>query len=273
MFEETIEKMLEDARLATIEMGAHRAFVKSALERAVSRRRREARPLRKAFFAVGVTVGAVLGAVFVLLIKDAEARFDPADTLASTWYTYTDGRGAESTAVWPPSSSLGQNTFVKSAPGYGGRGYAVRFKGTIFGETRPGFMGVGTLLGPPCLRGVCNGVDIRKYEKIRFDMKGRVRGGTLMLLISGREQTEDGGALSANGSKGDFEADITKNLGDDWRRVTLDLRDDFAAAPPAKAPSAPSIEAVLSDTRQVKWHVRGENRADVDVWIDNLEFY
>ena len=255
---DSIERMLENARLPEIPMDAHRQVLRGLVTREIEKRSRRRRLSFRPIFAVGVSVGTVIGALFVLLIQDAHARVEAADTLGSTWGTYTDGR-ADGVAIWPPSSSAGSNAFVKSAPGYGDTGYAVRFTGTIAGEGSPGYLGVGTFLGPQCAFGQCGGVDIRKFDKIRFMMKGHVRGGALVLKMQGGESL---------GRGGDCEADITEFVSTQWRTVTLDLREDFAGAC-----GTGDADGLLSDVRQVKWHVRGEGTAAVDVWIDNLSFY
>jgi hypothetical protein len=279
MNEDHLERMLKNARLPNMEMNGNRRALRAVLARAVSasaanEQRTGRRSFLKPFFAVGVIIGSILGAVFVLLIKDADASRRVADNLGSIWCTYTDNRGDGGAVIWPPSSPSGQNNFVKSAPGYGGKGYAVRFKGKIDGTDSLGFIGVSTFLGPQCFDGRCSGVDIRKYEKIRFKMKGRISGGDLLLLISSRDQEADSDrAATSCESSYDYESKITEFLTDDWHTVTLDLRADFSRASAPATAAVRRIEDVLSDTRQVKWHVRGEGNASVDVWIDNLEFY
>ena len=267
MREDSMERMLENARLPEIPTAVHRRALRDLVAREAEKRSRARSPLFGPIFTIGVSVGSVLGALFVLLMQDAHARVEAADTLGSTWCTYTDGR-ADGVAIWPPSSSAGNNNFVKSAPGYGGTGYAVRFTGTITGAGSPGYLGVGTFLGPQCVDGQCSGVDIRKFEKIRFMMKGSIRGGALVLKMQGGEGDADGRDVSPRNKVGDCEADITKFVTDRWRTVTLDLRDDFEGACGTE-----NADSLLSDIRQVKWHVRGERAAAVDVWIDNLSFY
>jgi hypothetical protein len=276
MNENNLEKVLREARLPEIEMRRNRAAVRAVLARMADKPLPDRRRLLKPFFAVGVAVGVALGAVFVLLIQDASANQEVADNLGSTWCTYIDGPRDASDAIWPPSSIGGQNNFVKSAPGYGGKGYAIRFKGEIDAESSMGFMGIGAFLGSQCFNADCGGVTIQKYEKIRFKMKGRISGGELVLQISGREhrQEESDGAMPCGPSATiEYEADITDFVTAGWRTVTLDLRDDFKPPVVTKRAAWPSIEAVLSDARQVNWHVRKGGSASVDVWIDDLEFY
>ncbi len=271
MTENHIEAMLQQARPADVAIPANREAIRAIVARAADRKIRSRRPAIRPFFAVGVTVGAVLGAVFVLLIKDADARPEPADNLGGVWRTYTDNR-SNGAVVWPPSSEDGRNNFVKSAPGFGGSGYAVRFKGTVDGGDDSGFIGVSTFLGPQCSNEACAGVDLRKYRRIRFKMRGSVRGGPLLLIIAGDEAGASHNVDGAQSLSPEFEVDITDLMTDEWRTVTLDLRDDFSRSVTRLGERVTGIESVLSDAHQVKWHVRGGKRAQADVWIDNLEF-
>ena len=272
MTEDHLEKTLKQARPTDVRLDGNREAIRALLRRTTERKQRNGHPALRPFFAVGVTVGAVLGAVFVLTVRDADASREVTSDLGGAWRTYTDNREDGHTVIWPPSSEGGRNNFVKSAPGYGGTGYAVRFKGSIDGGTGPGFIGVSTFLGPQCADETCAGVDLRGYQKIRFKMRGFVQGGPLLLVVSGPD-SKTAAVENEPGSPREYETDITRFVSDTWHTVTLDLRDDFASAAEGAADARSNMDSVLSDTRQVKWHVRGAEKASVDVWIDNLEFY
>lgn len=267
-----LEERLRAARLSNVEMKRNHAAVKAALARSADKKPANGRRfLIKALSAAGPACALGLGIVLVLLSKEAKTQ-NAADDLGNVWCTYIDGGEDGNAVIWPPSSTQGRNNFVKSAPGYGGKGYAVRFKGKVDRRSRAEFMGVTAFLGPRCAGERCGGVNIQKYKKIRFNMKGKLKGGELVLLICNSENEQKNAGTKADCATA-YEAKLTDFVFADWRTVTLDLRGDFTRPEKADSKSLPSIEEVLADAGQVKWHVRRGKEALTDVWIDNLEFY
>lgn len=275
----TIENELISAKVGTINISKNRESLRNALHqttvtgKAQKRRKRIVRTI----FSMGVTLGFVLGIGSVWMLQsNPEKKPDVkvATNLGTLWCTYSDNYNGGNSVVWPPESTSEQNNFVKSAPGYGNRGYAVRFRGKAGERSQEGFIGVSTVLGPPCPSSVCSGVNIQKYQKVRFKMKGKVSGGELVLLISNAETTAgEGTPLRVEPHAGEvYEALLTKFVSSDWQTVTLDLRSDFTMAGNGTHDSA-RVEDVLADARNIKWHVRNAKGANVDVWIDDLEFF
>jgi hypothetical protein len=272
MNRDNLEIELKKAGLLPTDLQRSRTAVRGALLDFVARDRKRKPSVLKFLFLVGLTTGFVLGVMFMVALRSSEnARI--ADDLGTVWCTYIDTTDDDA-AIWPPHSTDHANNFVKSAPGYGDVGYAIRFKGQVGRHDQNGYMGVAAFLGRPCMGGDCGGVDIHRFKKIRFKMKGRLSGGELVLLISNRKSREKASVFSVNGgSELAYEAKITDLVAEEWRIVTLDLRQDFSRPKKSAGEKLPDIEEVLADARQVKWHVRNGKRAVADVWIDELEFY
>ncbi|MBN2527120.1 MAG: hypothetical protein JXR76_12055 [Deltaproteobacteria bacterium] len=270
---------LQAARLGEIELTKNRETLRLALETATETctRRQKRKRVVRAIFSMGVTLGFVLGIACVWMLQShpRPAVVQVATNLGRVWCTYSDASTGGNSVVWPPESTEGQNNFVKSAPGYGDKGYAIRFKGTAGERSKEGFIGVSTLLGPPCPSSGCTGVNIQKFSKIRFKMKGAVSDGELVLLISDAtvSDSETSTAATLPQSVDAYEAQITDFVTDDWQTVTLDLRNDFQFAKSNNTNKHRKVEAVLAAAKNIKWHVRNAKGADVDVWIDELEFF
>lgn len=276
MTKEQIEYELQAARPAQIELNASKTAIRNVLRAAtVQQSRAEQRRRRmQVIFSMGATVGFVLGIGCVWMLRSStpapQTVVKVATNLGTVWCTYSDNSDGGSSVVWPPESTDGQNNFVKSSPGYGDKGYAIRFKGKAGANSKKGFMGVSTILGPPCNTEGCSGVDIQKYRKVRFKMKGAVSDGELVLLISnGAGDAVDTIAIGSRPNA--YEAQITQFVSDKWQTVTLDLRNDFQFA--NTTDHRQNADEILADAKNLKWHVRDARGADVDVWIDELEFF
>ncbi|MBN2344456.1 MAG: hypothetical protein JXX29_09500 [Deltaproteobacteria bacterium] len=274
-----IESELRKSALPEIELSKNNDAVRNALKYTVARTGAHVRKKRivRTIFSMGVTVGFALGIAMVWLLQSEPPQVVTpppqvvATNLGTMWGTYSDNQSGGNSVVWPPESSDGQNNFVKSSPGYGEKGYAVRFKGKAGEQRRPGFIGVSAVLGPPGEVYKSGGVNIRRYEKIRFKMKGQMSGGELVLRISNVEPDNESAATVFRKPDIAYEAQITDKMSEDWQTVTLDLRTDFSFASPNSAKV--KVEDLLADARHLKWHVRDAAGATVDVWIDELEFY
>ena len=272
MNRDNLEKELRNAGLLQIDLHGNRTAIRGALASSIVQDRKRHPSVFKYLFPVGLTAGFGLGVMFMLSLRPTE-NVAVADDLGTLWCTYVDTTDHDA-VIWPPYSTDRANNFQKSAPGYGDSGYAIRFKGEVGRHEKKGYMGVAAFLGAPCLSGDCDGADIQKFRKIRFKMKGRLSGGELVLLISDSKRREKGsGVFVADEAGPAYEAKITDLISNDWRTVTLDLRDDFSPPSKVAGDALPDIEEVLADARQVKWHVRNGKRAVADVWIDELEFY
>ena len=273
MMRDHLEMELSGASLSEMEMDANRVAVRGALVGMILADKRQNLRRLRYLFPIGVAAGFALGVLFMRAAKPSEQP-RVADDLGSIWCTYIDTSDADA-VIWPPHSTNKKNNFVKSSPGYGDEGYAVRFKGSVGHRDKQGYMGVAATLGAPCLGTHCAaGVDIQKFSKIRFKMKGHLKGGELVLRISGDGGAPSNAAFDAIDAIADaYEATITDWVGDEWRTVTLDLRKDFAPTARIARHPTPDIEDILADARQLKWHVRNGKRAVADVWIDELEFF
>jgi hypothetical protein len=191
--------------------------------------------------------------------------------LGGVWCTYQGG----SSVVWPPASKKGENSFVKSAPGSTGKGYAIRITGTA--GTQPGsdFIGVNTFLSPHSTCPECIGIDLTKFTGIKFKIKGTVPAGQVLFMLphEAREADSSRGICRSLTSYADYEADITRYITSSWKEVRINFRKDLRQPAWAKQSDLVPIEDVLSDANIIKWHYRNGGGHSIDIWIDKLEFY
>src|SRR5665811_1338664 len=115
------------------------------------------------FIPVFVAVIAI-AAVGLYMKVDYNNSNTQRNELGGIWSTYDDHATGGTSSVWPPASTSCENLFVKSAPGYGDRGYAVRITGTAGTSTGSDYIGVNTFLSEYSSCPHCNGIDIRKFH-------------------------------------------------------------------------------------------------------------
>jgi hypothetical protein len=219
----------------------------------------------------GILLGCFcIAAAFFLVVEDNDQP-GPTNNLGGIWSTFTDSAQGGNSTVWPPTSTSCQNLFVKSAPGYGGKGYAVRIKGTT-GIAEGAFLGVNTYLSQNASCPHCMGIDLRMYKGIRFKMKGTIERGKLFFVLphESRTPTPDRSSCMTLTGYNDYQADITDLVKDNWTDVKLVFGKDFSR--PVPSSQKLNIETVLEDENLIKWKWNGEKNQKIDLWIDDVEF-
>jgi hypothetical protein len=298
MSKNSIENMLKNAGLSDIKTEHNNKAIKNILTLAVMQKRPKQKNIIKTVFAVGFSLGFIIGTAGILAIKSSNTAIQQttnsisiaavdihdvnmhtgpdqiADDLGTLWCTCSDTKENGISDVWPPPSTLVQNNFIKSSPGYGEKGYAIRFKGRAGKKDKTGTIGVSALLGPPCRGPDCTGVNIKSYKKIRFKIKGNLTGGKLVLLIARGDSSvpPQVSACITPSTPIAVEANLTNYVGPKWRTVTLNLRNDFNMKANGDRTKETNPDNVLANARLVKWYVRDGRGDKVDIWIDELEF-
>jgi len=269
MSKDNWDAIFKDARLKDVALDQNQKVVRNILLKAVVQERSYKKRVLRVAVLMGGAAFLALVTVGILMPKDTGTR-PVANNLGAMWCTCNDDGGS---TVWPPVSTANQNNFVKSAPGYGERGYAIRFKGEAGKEDQIGTVGVSALLGPHCKGHTCDGVNIKNYDRLRFKIKGNLFGSELVLSIAkgDRGVPLNVSACIAPDSPGGYEVDLTKYVEPKWNTVTLNLHSDFNA-PAGSEENHFTLDDVLSNARLVKWYVRNGRGTQVDVWIDEFEF-
>lgn len=267
-----LERLLRESALSGLELPNNKEALKNVLMNLNSPYRRFVHT--KFWQTAGILFGCFfIAAAFFLVIEDNDQP-GPTNNLGGIWCTYTDSAQGGSSTVWPPVSTSCQNLFVKSSPGYGDKGYAVRISGKA-GSTSSAFLGVNTFLSERATCPRCIGVDLRMYKGIRFKMKGTAGKGKLFFVLphESRLASPDHSSCITLTEYHDYQADITHHMKKDWTDVKLVFRKDFSQ-PSSTTPSQKvGIETVLEDENLIKWRWNGEQNETIDLWIDNVELF
>jgi len=264
-----IKKLLRDSAIPEAALPQNKECLKNTLINLHSRRHHH----RIGLWSIsGILLGCFcIAAAFFLVIEDNNQP-GPANNLGGIWCTFTDSAEGGTSNVWPPVSSSCENLFIKSAPGYGDKGYAIRIKGTT-GSTDDAFLGVSTYLSVKASCPYCIGIDLRKYKGISFKMKGKIERGRLYFVLpheSRISSPDRRSCLSLTGNN-DFQADITGLVKDYWVDVKLFFRKDFSR--PFQSSQKLNIETVLEDEKLIKWMWNGEKNQKIDLWIDEVQLF
>jgi hypothetical protein len=261
------EKDFNKARLENVTIPQNREFLRNALINSAAAK-------KKSFFNfVPVKIGAaafavVLAAVFMVV----EDNNNPGQTnnLGGVWSTYDDTEEGNNSVVWPQAPKACENLFEKSAPGFGGKGYAVRVTGTA-GDKAKTTLGVNTYLSEHASCPRCSGINITMFKGIKFKMKGNIAGGALYFILphESGEPDENKTLCQSLTDNNDYTADISGLVKNEWSDVKLDFYKSF------KQPKGTTvkIDKVLENANRIKWEWKGNKGEKMDVWIDEIQFY
>ena len=256
-----------------LELPKNMAFIKQVLIKKAAGRLR-----RKAF---NIKFAPVFGALLAVAAVGFYMKVDYNNTnsqrneLGGIWCTYDDRAQGGTSEVWPPASTSCENLFVKSEPGFGNRGYAVRITGTAGTKLGYDFIGVNTFLSEYSTCPRCNGINLRKFRGIEFKIKGTVEAGSVMFILP-YEGTETDKMLNTCKSLtdyADYETDITDSITPEWKTVRIDFKKDLKQPDWAKKENLAAIDEVLADANLIKWQYKGGKGRKVDIWIDDLQLY
>ncbi|MEI7542224.1 MAG: hypothetical protein WCJ94_03105 [bacterium] len=197
------------------------------------------------------------------------------NSLGGIWCTYDDHRYGGNSKVWPPASTSCENLFVKSEPGYGGRGYAVRITGTAGTKLGSAYIGVNAFLSEHSACPRCDGIDLRRFRGIEFKIKGSVELGRVMFIIPHEGSALDKKLFTCKSLTDyeDFESDITKDIGTKWKIVRLVFTKDFKQPNWTKPEHKVSMDEVLANANLLKWQYVDGKGHFVDIWIDDLQLF
>jgi hypothetical protein len=272
MDDKELERLLQQSAISALTLSDN----KESLRNVLMNLKRPYRRYRKArLWSIAVILsGVLLTAAAVFLVVEDNDSPGPTNNLGGIWATYTDSLEGGSSKVWPPVSSSCRNLFVKSAPGFGGKGYAVRITGTT-GTTASPYLGVSTYLSERATCPRCIGIDLRMYKGIRFKMKGTSGQGRLFFILphESRTASQDRTHCLTLTGYNDYQADITGLVKKEWKVVSLTFRKDFNQPLNTPSPQKVDIEKVLEDENQIKWKWVGDKNQQIDLWIDDVELF
>jgi hypothetical protein len=270
MEEKDLIKKMENAGKREILMPKNKAALKTALiEKAAGKM-----PLAMRLAPIFVFVLAA-AAVSVYMTIESGSSQGSVNDLGGIWCTYDDHYQGGTSTVWPPASTKGENSFVKSAPGSSGKGYAIRITGVAGTKLGYDYFGVNTFLSPHATCPECTGIDLTRFTGVKFKIKGSLETGEVVFVLPYEAKPVDGssGICRSLTSYGDYEADITRQITPGWKEVKLVFRKDLKQPTWVKPGERVDIEKVLGSANMIKWTYRGGNGHKVDIWIDKLEFY
>ncbi len=217
----------------------------------------------------------ITAAVSVYMKLDYNNKQGKINELGGIWCTYDDHYYGGDSIVWPPASTKGENSFVKSAPGFKDRGYAVRITGVAGTKLKGDFIGVNTFLSSRSTCPECIGIDLTGFKGIKFKIKGKVEAGEVKFILpyEARVIDEARGICKNLTSYGDYEADITRVITPQWKEVKLYFRKDLKQPDWVAKEKRIDIEKVLSDAKLIKWQYSNGQGHKIDLWIDDIEFF
>jgi hypothetical protein len=267
-------KKIEDAALDEIKMPKNKEYIKKVL---VFKAKQQSKKMPMAVrlipvYAVVLAIAAVSSYMMIIDYNNTDTKFNE---LGGVWCTYDDHYQGGDSTVWPPASVKGENNFVKSSPGSSGKGYAIRITGTAGTKLGWDYIGVNTFLSPRSTCPECVGIDLSRFTGIKFKIKGRVEAGKVVFIFPHEAHVIDKsrGICKSLTSYADYEADITKYITPNWKKVKINFRKDLKQPDWAKPENRYDIEKVLSDANLIKWQYENGGGHKVDIWIDKLEFY
>lgn len=273
MNEKNIIKKLKNAGRQGFSLPLNSAVIKYALLQKIQEK--QVAFLKFAPVYVLLIFMIITAAISIYIKVDYNNNSDNKNELGGIWCTYDDSYYGGISRVWPPASKKGENSFVKSEPGFNGRGYAIRITGVAGAKLGWDFIGVNTFLSPRSMCPECSGIDLTRFKGIKFKIKGKVEAGQVKFVIpyEARIIDKNRGVCKSLTSYGDYEADITGKIFSDWKEVKINFRKDLKQPSWISQEKRVNIEKVLSDAKVIKWeYSRGQGHY-IDLWIDDIEFY
>jgi hypothetical protein len=224
-----------------------------------------------------VLIGLLAVAGAALYVVD---NFDDGDKFnrnGGVWTTYSDAQEKGNSTVWPDAGHTASENFIMSQPGTGGTGYAARITGSTgdaFGLNY-NYLGVVVRFDNKSSCPECRGSDIKKYNGIKFSVKGRLEGGQLYFILpyESNECIPERKTCGSLTGYADYETDITSQVHEDWSTVVINFRTDMKQ--PEWTPKADevAVERVLENVHLFKWQYKNGNGKVMDLWIDDLVLF
>ena len=269
MDENEVIKKLKEAKLAETPVDNNKKAVKAAL---LNRRivREQAQP--PAYMRLVTAMAAVFALSMVtFFVVDNMDDGDKFNRNGGIWSTYNDKHEGGNSYVWPP---VGPG-FVMSKPGYGGKGYAVNLKGRTGKKLghNYNYLGVVVRFDEKSKCPSCKGTNIKKYNGIRFKVKGDLKGGQLFFVLPHESDKCIMERLTCESltDYADYEANISSYVRSVWTTVTIDFKSTLKQ--PFWAEKKAVIEDVLAAVHLFKWQYKNGTGEEMDLWIDDVELY
>ncbi len=217
----------------------------------------------------------ITAAIGIYMKVDYNNNPDNKNEIGGIWCTYDDRYLGGESSVWPHPPEKGENSFIKSEPGFNGKGYAVRITGVSGAKLKEGFIGVNTFLSDrsPCPE--CIGIDLTRFKGIKFKIKGKIEAGEVKFILpyEARAVDETKGICKNLTGYVDYEVDITKHITPEWKEVKIFFRKDLKQPDWVAKEKRVDIEKVLSDAKLIKWQYEKGQGYKMDLWIDDIEFF
>ncbi|MCX8093447.1 MAG: hypothetical protein N3E50_04700 [Candidatus Goldbacteria bacterium] len=279
--ENELIKILTDAKIENIKIDKNRENIKSVLLKLAYYKKEEKSKnifkiplIYKYITAVAGFFALIFITFFVIDNMDDGDRFN---RNGGIWSTYSDRHQGGDSVVWPTEYGYGRDGFIMSSPGYGNKGWAVRVTGRTGYKLgyNYNYLGVVVRFNSKSYCPECKGTNIRKYNGIRFKIKGNLQQGQLFFILPYESENCISERLTCESltDYADYEKDISNYVKEDWQTVMIDFRKDLSQPFWVKKDKIVDIEKVLESVHLFKWQYKNGNGEIMEIWIDDVELY
>lgn len=277
--ENEIIKILRDAKIDDLKMDKNKENLRNILMNIAARKMKSEATFQIPLVFRYITAVAGFFVLFFLtyFVIDNMDDGDKFNRNGGIWSTYTDRHQGGDSVVWPIEHGYGRDEFIMSSPGFGDKGWAVRVTGRTGYKLgfNYNYLGVVVRFNSRSYCPECKGTNIRKYNGIRFKIKGNLQQGQLFFILPYESEECISERLTCNSltDYADYEKDITGYVTDKWEMVMIDFRKDLSQPYWVKKDKVVDIEKVLETVHLFKWQYKNGNGNIMDIWIDDVELY
>jgi hypothetical protein len=277
--ENEIIKILTDAKIDNIKLEKNKENLYNTLINIIEKKKEFKQSKQIPVFLKYVTAiaGFFIIAFFTFFVIDNMDDGDKFNRQGGIWSTYSDRHEGGDSVVWPIEHGYGKDDFIMSSPGFGGKGWAVRITGRTGYKLgyNYNYLGVVVRFNSKSYCPECKGTDIRKYNGIKFKIKGDLKQGKLFFILPYESENCITERLTCESltDYADYEKDISNYVTDDWQTVMIDFRKDLSQPFWVKKDKIVDIEKVLETVHLFKWQYKNGNGEVMDIWIDDVELY
>lgn len=274
-----IIKILRDAKIDDLKMDKNKENLKNILMIIAARKLKSETTFQIPFIFRYITAVAGFFILFFLtyFVIDNMDDGDKFNRNGGIWSTYSDRQQGGDSVVWPIEHGYGTDDFIMSSPGFGDKGWAVRVTGRTGYKLgfNYNYLGVVVRFNSRSYCPECKGTNIRKYNGIKFKIKGNLQQGQLFFILpyESEECISERLTCSSLTDYADYEKDITGYVKDKWEIVMIDFRKDLSQPYWVKKDKVVSIEKVLENVHLFKWQYKNGNGNIMEIWIDDVELY
>lgn len=280
MFNENeIIKFLREAKISGLKLDKNKRKLKNILMNITGRKQQTVMSFQMpvVFRYITAIAGFFVLAFVTYFVIDNMDDGDKFNRNGGIWSTYTDRHEGGNSVVWPNEHGYGNDEFIMSAPGFGNKGWAVRVTGRTGYKLgyNYNYLGVVVRFNSKSYCPECKGTNIRKYNGIRFKIKGNLQQGRLFFILPYESENCISERLTCDSltEYADYEKDITDYIIDDWKTVMIDFRKDLSQPFWVKKDKIVDIEKVLETVHLFKWQYKNGNGEIMEIWIDDVELY